>query len=211
MNTRLSNTVVRVAAVVGMTAVLCDCGSGTKKQTDFFTSGSHEADQRAEQRIAKADQLRGKTSGATTGDKQPVKQSLYERLGGETGLRAIVADFVDRAIADPRVNWERNGITSRSLLGLRSKSETWKATQPNVEKLKLHITQFLELSTGGPTKYEGRDIKESHAGMKITNSEFDAAVGDMKATLDKTGVGVSEQKELLAILESTRPEIVEKR
>ena len=50
-----------------------------------------------------------------------------------------------------------------------------------------------------------------HAGMKVDNAEFDAAVGDMKATLDKLSVGTDEQKELLAIVESTRPQIVEKK
>src|SRR5699024_1707199 len=116
---------------------------------DFFTSGSHAADQRAEQRMAKSDQLRGKD----TGQEQPTKLSLYERLGGEQGLRAIVDDFVARALADPQVNWERKGITSGGLLN--RKSEEWKPTADNVERMKKHITQFLALKTGGPTKYEG--------------------------------------------------------
>jgi hemoglobin len=47
--------------------------------------------------------------------------------------------------------------------------------------------------------------------MKITNAEFDAAVGDLKATLDKFQVPTDEQKELLAIVESTRPQVVEER
>ena len=44
--------------------------------------------------------------------------------------------------------------------------------------------------------------------MRITNPEFDAAVGDLKATLDKLQIPNTEQKELLAIVESTRPQIV---
>jgi len=205
MSTR--TLVMMLGATVAATFFVPACGSGAKKPGDFFTSGSRDADQRAEQRMAKANQLQGKNAS----DKPAVKRSLYERLGGETGLRAIVDDFVSRALADPRVNWERNGVASHNFLGFKKKAETWRATQPNIDKLKLHMTQFLELSTGGPTKYDGRDIRESHAGMQITNAEFDAAIGDMKATLDKSGVGTTEQKELLAILESTRPEIVEKR
>jgi len=45
----------------------------------------------------------------------------------------------------------------------------------------------------------------------ISNPEFDAAVGDLKALLDRLKVPDTEQKELLAITESTRPEIVEQR
>ena len=71
--------------------------------------------------------------------------------------------------------------------------------------------QFLALATGGPATYTGKDMTEAHHGMKISNPEFDAAIGDMKATLDKLQIGVDEQKDLLAILESTRPQVVEVR
>jgi hemoglobin len=47
--------------------------------------------------------------------------------------------------------------------------------------------------------------------MHISNAEFDAAIGDLKASLDKLRIPNKEQKELLAIVESTRPEIVEVR
>ena len=194
-----------MAVILGCGA-LSGCGSGqTKQNQDFFTSGSHEADQRAEQRMAKTSQLRGKDAGT----EEPAKQSLFERLGGETGIAAIVDDFVARAVADPQVNWERKGIKSGLQLGRHS--EEWSPSAENMAAMKKHITQFLVLKTGGPTKYEGRDMKEVHGGMKVTNPEFDAAVGDLKATLDKLRIGMSEQKELLAIIESTRPEIVEKR
>jgi len=47
--------------------------------------------------------------------------------------------------------------------------------------------------------------------MAITNTDFDASVGDLQATLDVLGVETQEQKELLAIVESTRPQIVTER
>ena len=59
-----------------------------------------------------------------------------------------------------------------------------------------------------PAKYEGKDIVSTHANMHISNPEFEAAVGDLKATLDKLQIPNTEQKELLAIVESTRPQIV---
>ena len=51
----------------------------------------------------------------------------------------------------------------------------------------------------------------SHAGMQITNAEFEASVGDLKATLDAHKVQTQEQKELLAIVETTRPQMVSDR
>jgi hemoglobin len=88
---------------------------------------------------------------------------------------------------------------------------TWSATPQNVGTMNLHMVQFLTLATGGPAQYQGKEMRPVHSGLHISNAEFDAAVGDFKATLDKLKVPNREQKELLAIIESTRPEIVEER
>jgi hemoglobin len=215
-----------VAAPMIVVAVLvAGCGGGGEQQDrDFFTSGSREADQRAEQQIAKTEQLRGGEpgSGGSGGgaDKkdahngQPAanaRKTLYDRLGGQPGINAIIEDFVPRALADPRVNWERKGVEHGGVLGVGTSSAEWKPTGESVAKLKQHLAQFLALSTGGPPTYEGRDMKEVHSGMRITNAEFDATVGDLKATLDKLGIAVDEQKELLSIVESTRPQVATQR
>jgi hypothetical protein len=109
----MAGRVLGLAAVVGLGLWLGGCGETTKADRGFFTSGSREADQRAEQRMAKAEQLRGDlgTGGGEKGDEQtPARRSLYERLGGEAGVKAIVEDFVTRSLADPRVNWERKAV-----------------------------------------------------------------------------------------------------
>ena len=208
-------------AVVLMLLVIGCANRDAEKRDDFFTSGSNEADQRAEQRIAKDEQLKGeketekenKTTTADNGAKQkaPGKKPLYDRLGGEKGITAIVDDFVTRVLADPRVNWERKGVTRGGLNFKRNESVAWDPNPQNVQRLKKHLNQFISLATGGPTVYEGRDMREVHSGKHITNPEFDATIGDMKATLDKLQVPNDEQKELLAILESTRPQIAEQR
>src|SRR5437868_11135709 len=79
-------------------ALLAGCGGPDTKNEDFFTSGNRDADQRAEQRVAKSQQIRGESSNADTHKKD--KKSLYERLGGEKGIALIVDDFVPRALAD---------------------------------------------------------------------------------------------------------------
>jgi len=125
------------------------------------------------------------------------------------GISNIVADFIPRALNDPRVNWQRKG-SKGSIFG-RKDSTAWNATPPNVETLKKHLVQFFSLATGGPAHYEGKEMKSAHAGMHITNPEFDAAIGDLKASLDRLKIPNKEQKELLAIVESTRPQIVTER
>jgi hemoglobin len=207
MHTKL-NLLGTIVAVVGG-IIIAGCGGKQVQQKDFFTSGSRDADQRAAQRIAKTNQIRG-TSGAPN-LLAPVKKSLYERLGADAGITAIVDDFITRALADPRVNWQRKGTTRGGFLGIGKKSASWDASPEHVVLLKAHIVQFLSLASGGPAKYEGRDMRQVHRGMNIDNSEFDAAVGDLKAAMDRLQIATAEQKELIAILESTRPEIVEKR
>ena len=193
-----------------LVAVLAGCAKDEAKDRDFFTSGSREADQRAEQRMVKEEQLSGGDEEKNEEPAADQNATLYDRLGGEKGVQAIVDDFVARAMADPRVNWERKGVTKGGWFR-RNKPVEWKPSDDDVAKMKKHIMQFITLATGGPATYEGRDMKEVHAGLHISNAEFDASVGDLKVTLDKLGVPNDEQKELLAIVESTRPQVVTQR
>jgi len=121
------------------------------------------------------------------------EKSLYERLGGEPAITAVVEDFVGRAAADPKVNFFRDG----KFKGL------------DVARLKRLLVAFISQATGGPQKYTGRDMKETHKGMKIDHWEFEALSADLAASLDKFKVPAKEKKELLAIVGTTRKDIVE--
>jgi hemoglobin len=206
-----------VASLAVMFIAGCGGGSQQKQDKDFFTSGNREADQRADQRMAQQQQLTGGTNDGhehVTKSQAVIasgKTSLYDRLGGEGGIKLIVNDFVPRALADPRVNWQRVGITRGGLTIHRGNSMKWDATPENVDHLKAHLAEFFALTTGGPVKYTGKDMRSAHASMHITNPEFDASVGDLKATLDMLQIANQEQKELLSIIESTREEVVEER
>ncbi len=228
--------VARTIACVSCAAtvvLLTGCGSqkAKAKNQDFFTSGDRDADQRASQRMAQNEQLTGGGEGA--GEKSVKKAevvntsasasgadgtnkaaqaegklALYDRLGGEDGLKKIVADFLPRAMQDPRVNWDRNNVTKGGFSFHHNESVAWSNSPNNVVMLQKHLVEFLALATGGPSHYEGKEMKSSHASMHISNSEFDATIGDLKVSLDRLQIPNKEQKELLAIVESTRPEIV---
>jgi hemoglobin len=214
----------------------CGTAKSAKQKDDFFTSGSREADQRAGQRMARDEQLIG--TGEGTGEKgakqavvsKPVadgkltrgtnraaqvegKLALFDRLGGEQGIGKIMDDFLPRVLQDPRVNWQRKSVKAGALSFLRKGGESvaWSATDENVVNLKKHLVQFIVLATGGPVQYDGKEMKSAHAGMRIANPEFDAVLGDLKASLDRLQIPNKEQKELLSIMESTRPQIVTQR
>ncbi len=122
--------------------------------------------------------------------------TLYERLGGVYAIATVVDDFIDRVMADSRLN-----------------------ANPRVDEahhrvppagFKYLVTEMVCWAAGGPQKYTGRSMYESHKEMKITGGEWEAFMDDLQQTLDKFGVPAPEQAELKAIVESTRADIVVK-
>ena len=131
------------------------------------------------------------TAGCASMSQQRVaNKSLYDRLGGKEAITAVVDDFVGRVAADNRINKF--------------------FAKANVPRLKSQLVNQVCEACGGPCKYTGPDMKTAHRGMGITNTAFDALVGDLIATLDKFQVGEREQKELLAALGPMKNDIVEK-
>lgn len=125
-------------------------------------------------------------------------RSLYDRLGGERAIGAVVDDFIPRASANPRVNFARKGTT-----------KVWEATPENIARVRKGLVEFIGSATGGPQKYAGKPMKEAHAGMRITGAQFDAAAADLAASLDALKVPRAERDELLALVATTRADIVE--
>lgn len=122
-------------------------------------------------------------------------KTLWERLGGETAVRAVVKDFVASAAGDPKVNIDRNG--------------KYKLTPEAVKDLEQKLVEMVSAASGGPLKYTGKDMKTVHKGMGITDDEFNALAGHLVKTLDKFKVPAAEKKELLGAIAATRGDIVE--
>jgi hemoglobin len=139
----------------------------------------------------------GQPGGAPSSGGMQAGKSLYDRLGGEPAIRAVVSDFVDRSAADPKVNFTRKGTTKE-----------WQATPESVQRLKDRLTEFVAQGAGGPQRYTGQQMRAVHTGMNITDAEFNALAGHLKASLAKFNVPPKEQAELLAVIESTRKDVV---
>jgi hemoglobin len=180
------------ALAILLLMIVAGCAGGAG-DNGVSSSGDPEADLRAEQRIS--------SDGKTKTDR-----TLYERFGGAETITALVDDMTTRTIADPRVNFERKNVRT-NVLG--AKYDAWDPSPSNVEQFKRHMVEFLTLAAGGPAEYTGGDVRAVHKGMKITNNEFDAMVGDIKASMDKLGIPTREKRDLLAIVETTRKQIVE--
>jgi hemoglobin len=131
------------------------------------------------------------TQTATAQVKQP---SLYERLGGAYSIATVVDDFIERLLVNATLN----------------ANPAIKEARARVPKagLKFHVTTLVCEVSGGPCKYTGRTMKESHERLNITPAEWDAMVADFKATLNKFNVPPREQQELITIVASTKNDIV---
>jgi len=115
--------------------------------------------------------------------------SLYDRLGQRAGIDAVMHTFVVSVGRDPRINL-------RFLF-------------TDMDVLQAHLTDQVCAASGGPCTYAGRAMKPLHAPMRVRAPEFDAMAEDMVAALQASGVPERESKELLAIVASTRDDIVE--
>ncbi len=122
------------------------------------------------------------------------KRSLYDRLGGVYNIATVVEDLIDRIMIDPRLN-----------------------ANPRVDEahhkvppagFKYLVTEMLCWAAGGPQRYSGRSMEESHRDMAITLEEWQAFMDDVQMTLDKFSVPAAEQAEVKAVIESTRAAIV---
>ena len=122
------------------------------------------------------------------------KPSLYDRLGGVYSIATVVDDFIDRIMVDPRLN--ANPLVD----------EAHHRVPP--AGFKYLVTEMVCWAAGGPQKYTGKSMKDSHLNLKITPKEWEAFLDDLQQTLDKFTVPAQEQAELKAIVNSTRSDIV---
>ena len=125
---------------------------------------------------------------------ETLKPSLYERLGGAFSIATVVDHLIDRVMADARLNANP------------AVDEAHHKVPP--AGFKYHDTEMLCWAAGGPQKYTGRSMRDSHQHLNITPKEWDAFMDDVQQTLDQFKVPAAEQAEVKAIVQSTYGDIV---
>ncbi|MGI9232777.1 MAG: group I truncated hemoglobin [Woeseiaceae bacterium] len=118
--------------------------------------------------------------------------SLYDRLGGYDAVSAVVDDFAAKLFKDPVVGARFFGMSEDSRMGFRQKNKN-----------------LVCAATGGPCKIISRTAATTHGGLGITASEFAIVAQHLVDTLNKFNVPEKEHNELMAIIGSLRPDIVE--
>ncbi len=125
----------------------------------------------------------------------PKPPTHWQRLGGEAGVTRIVNDFLNSALADPRVDFFGKAKQIPSAEG--------------VSELKRKFVEYLSSLTGGPLKYKGKSMRAVHAGMRISNAQFDAFLEHVHRSLERNKVKPADAAFLMDKFRELRAEIVQ--
>jgi len=121
-------------------------------------------------------------------------EPLYDRLGGLRGITLVVDDFIDRLVINAALN--KNPAINAG------------RTSSPPPYLKFRVSQLVCEVTGGPCKYTGKSMKDSHAHLNISEEEWGVMASEFKKSLDKFQVSAAEQQELFEIIGKTKTDIV---
>lgn len=119
-------------------------------------------------------------------------KTLYERLGGYDAIAALANNLLPRMQADVQLArfYQHRG-------------------EDGLKRSRQLLIDFLCSSAGGPVYYVGRDMKITHKGMKISESDWSAFLGHLNATLEDLQAPRAERDEVVALMQSAKPDIVE--
>lgn len=114
--------------------------------------------------------------------------SLYNRLGGESGIRKIADSWADRV------------ATNKDLAA--------RFSQGDMDQFRDRLFTQMGERTGGPQVYMGKDMRTLHKGMNISEAEWDAFLNALENTLQAQNVPAVAQEELLLIYTPMKRDVV---
>jgi hemoglobin len=120
------------------------------------------------------------------------EKTLYERLGGYDGITAFVNDLLPRLQSDSQLGrfWQNRG-------------------EDGIEREKQLLIDYLCSNAGGPVYYTGRNMKLSHEGMEISESDWSVFLGHAGDTMAALSVPAQECDDVVAFVLSLKDDIVE--
>lgn len=120
---------------------------------------------------------------------ESAQTTLYEQLGGQAAINAVVEEFYARVLADEKVR------------------DLFKNT--DMEKQKRHQAAFIAYATGGPNRYQGRTIKKAHEGLGITEEQFMAVATHLSDSLKHFNVPQHLIDQVIELFASLKGDVVE--
>ena len=125
---------------------------------------------------------------AACAQQAPRDDGLYRALGEEPGIVRIVEGMLLGSARDPRI--------ARHFLDI------------DIERLREKLIEQLCFESGGPCVYTGDSMEESHKGLRLTPSDFNALVEHLQDAMEAEGVPTPAQNRLLARLAPMRGQVI---
>ncbi|WP_313085307.1 group 1 truncated hemoglobin [Pseudomonas sp.] len=120
----------------------------------------------------------------------PEDDSLYRQLGGERGVTRIVEGMLLHIAGDPRIVAHFQDL--------------------DIQRLRDKLIEQFCFEAGGPCVYTGDSMQESHKGLALTPSDFNALVEDLQLAMKEEGVPLPAQNRLLARLAPMRSQVIDR-
>ena len=123
--------------------------------------------------------------------------TLYERLGGIFNIAAVVNDFSDRLLQNPKI------------VDANPELHEWHTVtyHTRMPGLKWGRTWWLAMKAGGPFLYTGKEMRDAHFDLKISPEVFDEVAAELARTLDDFKVPEREKGEVLAAFAAEKGEV----
>jgi hemoglobin len=118
------------------------------------------------------------------------EQTLYNQIGGEPAMKAVVEELMLIMESDPRINFT--------------------FAETDIPKFKQLLFEQLCALTGGSCTYTGRSMEESHRKLKVNDAMFNALAEDLYIAFDRVGVPYRLQNKVVAMLAPMQRDIVKK-
>ena len=115
--------------------------------------------------------------------------TLYQRLGGATGIAALVDDVMAAHLINPLVKTRFQNIK-------------------DLDRAKKMAREFFCAGSGGPEPYTGKDMLAAHKGMNVSEQEYLAVTDDIVGAMEKQGLSEDTKKDVIAILYSLKGQII---
>ena len=116
--------------------------------------------------------------------------SIFEKIGGEGAVDAAVDIFYRKVLADDRISHFFDDI---DMEGQHAKQKA-----------------FLTMAFGGPNSYTGKDMREAHKGMNLTEEHFGAVAENLVNTLKELSVPQELIDEVVAVCLSVKDDVLNK-
>jgi hemoglobin len=121
----------------------------------------------------------------------PAQPSLYEQIGGQAAVEALVDALVAEYKRDPRI------------------AARFDLPPADIAYLRERLIEQLCQATGGPCEYQGLAMVEAHSGMAISGAEFDAFMQDTNKAMTTLGVKDEHQLVIVGVLEGMRGDVID--